>query len=177
MSGCPHPVLLTLQKGNDASWSRTLVLQLIPLRIPLAKGANRGSGVGTAPVNVTVGQEGPQAAGRKCRSIFCPGQRIVENKYMVEASVEMRVSEMWGEGWVKIGGSYFCRVGAGQALQDMVRSRFINVGWGILSHWERLGAGTRCGRVSMVRSGNCRHARLPQHLRKLLAITHRVMYS
>lgn len=38
---------------------------------------------------------------RRCRSIFCPRQRIVENKYVVQASVEVSASEIWGEVWVK----------------------------------------------------------------------------
>lgn len=59
----PHPVLLTLQTASDGPRGRAPVLQQIPLRIPLRE--NGGFDVGTAPLNVAVGQEGPQAAAKQ----------------------------------------------------------------------------------------------------------------
>lgn len=80
----------------------------------------------------------------------------MENKYTVEAFVEMRGSEMGVRFGLKNDGSYFSRFGAAQAVQNKwlsVGSRLINVDWEILSHWEKLGAGTHHRRWSMVRSG------------------------
>lgn len=125
MSGFPpHPVLLTLQTASDGPRGRAPVLQKIPLRIPLRE--NGGFDVGTAPLNVAVGQEGPQAAAKQLwagnadqYSVLGRGLWKI-NIYMAEAAVEMRASEMGGEVWVKKWWQLFLQVWSWSGLAGRV---------------------------------------------------------